>query len=206
MQDNCLLSSQEVSQLVNTNNLQVDNGWDLYARLESGYNCRSSESGEMNYNYIITFLISVSDCFSLERSLYKHYSPLVRSRLTAESLQDCSARCHSETFCNTFSYGEREVSFSQENCLLSDTLRTDLSVSSDLVSEAYWSVYSINGAGSSRCTSSSSTSTSSQCYREEREGFKYYNDVVRDVRTAASLEDCSVLCHEAHYCRSFTFK
>ena len=51
MQDNCLLSSQEVSQLVNTNNLQVDNGWDLYARLESGYNCRSSESGEMNYNY-----------------------------------------------------------------------------------------------------------------------------------------------------------
>ena len=131
----------------------------------------------------------------------------MRSRLTVESLEDCSARCHSETFCNTFSYGEPLQSYSQENCLLSDTLRTDLSVSSDLVSEAYWAVYSINGAGSSRCTSSSSSSsTSSQCYREEREGFKYYNDVVRDVRTAASLEDCSVLCHEPHYCRSFTFK
>ena len=58
--------------------------------------------------------------------MYKHYSALVRDRLTAGSLEDCSARCHSETFCNTFSYGEPLQSYSQENCLLSDTLRTDL--------------------------------------------------------------------------------
>ena len=127
----------------------------------------------------------------------------MRSRLTADFLEDCSARCHTESYCNTFSYGEISYSQSQDNCLLADTLRTDLSVSSDLVSDAYWSVYSISGAGRSRCSSSSS---SQECYRVEREGVKYYNNVVRDVRTAASLQDCSELCHEAHYCRSFTFK
>ena len=128
----------------------------------------------------------------------------MRSRVRAESLQDCSARCHSESFCNTFSYGD--TAYSQDNCLLSDSLRTDLSVSSDLVSDQYWAVYSINGAGSTRCSTISPGPASSGCYRVEAEGVKYYNDVVRDVRTAASLEDCSVLCHEAHYCRSFTFK
>ena len=137
--------------------------------------------------------------------MYKHYSALVRARVTAGSLEDCSARCHTEPYCNTFSYGDISyISYSEDNCLLSDTLRTDLSVSSDLVSDAYWAVYSISGAGSSRC--SSSVTPSSECYRAEREGYKYYNNVVRDVRTAASLEDCSQLCHEAHYCRSFTFK
>ena len=140
--------------------------------------------------------------------MYKHYSALVRDRLTAGSLESCSARCHSQAYCNTFSYGDTSYSqsYSQagDNCLLSATLRTDLSVSTDLVSDAYWAVYSISGAGSSRC--SSSDTPGSECYRVEREGYKYYNNVVRDVRTAATLEECSELCHEAHYCRSFTFK
>ena len=45
-----------------------------------------------------------------------------------------------------------------------------------------------------------------RCFREERPGVVYYNDVVRDVRTASSLQQCSDLCHQAPYCRSFAFK
>ena len=43
--DNCSLSSQDVSRLVDTNNLQVDDNWDLYQRLESGSNCRGAQTG-----------------------------------------------------------------------------------------------------------------------------------------------------------------
>ena len=77
------------------------------------------------------------------------------------------------------------------------------------MSDAYWAVYSINNPGSLSCSSSSSGPNrpdSSQCWREERPGVKYYNNVVRDVRTASDLEQCSELCHQAHYCRSFSFK
>ena len=43
--DNCLLSDRDVSSLVSEDNLVVDQDWDLYARLESGYNCRSTQNG-----------------------------------------------------------------------------------------------------------------------------------------------------------------
>ena len=45
--DNCALSSQDVSRLVDTNNLQVDDNWDLYQRLESGSNCRGAQTGNV---------------------------------------------------------------------------------------------------------------------------------------------------------------
>ena len=43
--DNCLLSDRDVSRLVSEDNLVADPDWDLYARLESGYNCRSTQNG-----------------------------------------------------------------------------------------------------------------------------------------------------------------
>ena len=148
--------------------------------------------------------VNCAECYVLERSLYKHYDSLVRDTGRADSLQDCSARCHSQTYCNSFSYGD--TTYSEDNCLLSERLRTELTVSSDLVSDAYWAVYSITNAGSVTCSATSTSPSSAGCLREERPGYKYYSNVVRDVRTAADLQQCSQLCHQAHYCRSFTFK
>ena len=52
--DNCALSSQDVSRLVDTNNLQVDDNWDLYQRLESGSNCRGAQTGNVKQTNLDT--------------------------------------------------------------------------------------------------------------------------------------------------------
>ena len=78
----------------------------------------------------------------------------------------------------------------------------------DLVSDPVWTVYSVTNTGTGDCDQVSGTGqgNSGQCHRVERTGVVFFNDVVRDVRTASDLEDCSQLCHQAAYCRSFTFK
>ena len=44
--DNCILSSEDVARLVNNNDVLVDDNWDLYQRVEGGYNCRGAQTGE----------------------------------------------------------------------------------------------------------------------------------------------------------------
>ena len=44
--DNCLLSSEDVARLVNNNDVLVDDNWDLYQRVEGGYNCRGAQTGQ----------------------------------------------------------------------------------------------------------------------------------------------------------------
>ena len=44
--DNCLLSADDVARLVNNNDVLVDDNWDLYQRVEGGYNCRGAQTGE----------------------------------------------------------------------------------------------------------------------------------------------------------------
>ena len=44
--DNCLLSFEDVARLVNNNDVLVDDNWDLYQRVEGGYNCRGAQTGE----------------------------------------------------------------------------------------------------------------------------------------------------------------
>ena len=46
---NCVLSSAEVSQLVNSNSLQVEDDWDLYARTDQGDSCRGAHGGKRLY-------------------------------------------------------------------------------------------------------------------------------------------------------------
>ena len=120
---------------------------------------------------------------------------------------DCSALCHQMSYCQTFSYGDAE--YTGDNCLLSERGGAEVSVSADLVSDPGWAVYSLSHSGSQRCQQSGgeeSGGNGGRCFREERAGVVYYNDVVRDVRTAGDLQQCSQLCHQAPYCRSFTFK
>ena len=78
----------------------------------------------------------------------------------------------------------------------------------DLVSDPVWTVYSVTNTGTGTCdqVSGAGQGNSGQCHRVEKTGVVFFNDVVRDVRTASDLEDCSQLCHQAAYCRSFTFK
>ena len=76
----------------------------------------------------------------------------------------------------------------------------------DLVSDPVWTVYSLTNTGTGHCDHVSGGANSGQCHRVDRTGVVFFNDVVRDVRTASDLEDCSELCHQAAYCRSFTFK
>ena len=52
-----------------------------------------------------------------------------------------------------FSYGDSL--YSDDNCLLSEVTRSELSVSNDLVSDPAWAVFSLNNAGASQCTSES---------------------------------------------------
>ena len=44
--DNCVLSGQAVAELVSSSSLLVDDAWDLYQRIESGYNCRGAQTGQ----------------------------------------------------------------------------------------------------------------------------------------------------------------
>ena len=44
--DNCILSTEDVARLVNNNDVLVDDNWDLYQRVEGGYNCRGAQTGE----------------------------------------------------------------------------------------------------------------------------------------------------------------
>ena len=91
--------------------------------------------------------------------------------------------------------------------IVTRVVRTDLSVTVDLVSDPTWTVYSVTGSGSGHvCDHVSGGGNTGTCHRVERAGVVFFNDVVRDVRTASDLEDCSELCHQAAYCRSFTFK
>ena len=95
-------------------------------------------------------LFLCSECYQLEHSLYKHYSSLGSSVTSqrARSLAACSAQCHQMARCETFSYGD--AVYSGANCLLSETEGAEISVSSDLVSDIGWAVYSLRG-GSQRC-------------------------------------------------------
>ena len=107
------------------------------------------------------------------------------------------------------SYGESQ--YSDDNCLLSARMRSEISASADLVSDPAWSVYAVTNVGSSQCTQSqgggsNTGDNSGQCYRQDRSGVVFYSNVVRDVRTASDLQDCSRICHQASYCRSFTYK
>ena len=45
--DNCVLSGQAVAELVSSSSLLVDDAWDLYQRIESGYNCRGAQTGQV---------------------------------------------------------------------------------------------------------------------------------------------------------------
>ena len=51
--DNCVLSGQAVAELVSSSSLLVDDAWDLYQRIESGYNCRGAQTG-------YTFIYSIN--------------------------------------------------------------------------------------------------------------------------------------------------
>ena len=136
----------------------------------------------------------------------------MRSSTKASSLSDCSAQCHKQSYCNTFSYGDSGYA-GGSNCLLSDKQSSGISVTVDLVSDPYYNVYKLKNVGAGQCLEGGGGNgggggggTGSDCYRVERSGVVYYSDLVRDVRTAADLQDCSRLCHMAPYCRSFTFK
>ena len=50
--DNCILSSEDVARLVNNNDVLVDDNWDLYQRVEGGYNCRGAQTGERLICYV----------------------------------------------------------------------------------------------------------------------------------------------------------
>ena len=131
----------------------------------------------------------------------------MRSSLRSSSLSQCSAECHRQSYCNTFSFGDSL--YSDTNCLLSDKQSDDVSVTVDLVSDLHFDVFSVKNLGSRQCLESGSSGggeAGGECYRVERTGVVFYSNVVRDVRTASDLQDCSTLCHTAPYCRTFTFK
>lgn len=129
---------------------------------------------------------------------------MARETLDASSLADCSSKCREKSFCNTFSYGET----STRNCLLSALRGRDIVVNEDLVSDQYWSVYANTEGNSGQCRAGSPTNptANSDCYRQDRTGYKYYNSVVREAVSARAAQDCSERCHQASYCRSFTFR
>ena len=149
--DNCILSSEDVARLVNNNDVLVDDNWDLYQRVEGGYNCRGAQTGEEIISDLRLLLLLYSECYQLEHSLYKHYSSLGSSVTSqrARSLEACSAQCHQMARCETFSYGD--AVYSGANCLLSDQQGAEISVSGDLVSDPGWAVYSLTRGGSQRC-------------------------------------------------------
>ena len=144
------------------------------------------------------------DCYKIEHSLYKHYTTVVREKLDVTSLVECASKCHEKSFCNTFSYGDT----AGRNCLLSALRGRDILVNEDLVSDQYWTVYSNVEGNAAICQTERPTTQpqESDCYRQDRAGYKYYNSVVREAVNVKTVRDCSESCHQASYCRSFTYK
>ena len=129
---------------------------------------------------------------------------MVSDSLDTSSLATCAALCHQKQYCKTFSYGDT----SSRNCLLSSIGARSISVNEDLVSDQYWSVYSINEGSSKNCQSydSSDQGPTSDCYREDRRGYKYFSSVFRESTRARDTQECSEWCHQASYCNSFAFR
>ena len=64
--DNCVLSGQAVAELVSSSSLLVDDAWDLYQRIESGYNCRGAQTGQVtHYTYIHKHSVGVIKIFTI---------------------------------------------------------------------------------------------------------------------------------------------
>ena len=74
---------------------------------------------------------TTGSCYSVERSLYRHYRSTSSSAVSSTAA--CAAACRASQGCNTFSHSQAATG--QDNCLTSSLRPQDIAVNSDLVQD-----------------------------------------------------------------------
>ena len=90
-----------------------------------------------------SYLFILGLCHKQQCTGYRHYSNSFRDSLRVRDIEECSNRCASSSYCNTFSfkhYGSVESRL-EVNCLLSSFSSLRLDATEDLSLDINWNLY-----------------------------------------------------------------